>query len=63
MLGEEWDRGGSHYLPLKGVSKKKKKGFQGKKFVGCSCQTAGSHGRKSGSRWEFCGRLEGSEVA
>ena len=25
MLGEEWDRGGSHYLPLKGVSKKKKR--------------------------------------
>jgi len=34
---------------------RKKRGFR-KKNVGCSCQTAGSCGRKSGSRWEFRGK-------
>jgi len=36
---------------------RRKKRVSGEKFVGCSCQTAGSCRRKCGSRWEFRGRL------
>jgi len=48
------DRGGSRYLPLQGVSKKK----FGKFFLlGAVARLRGVAGGK-GSRWEFCGRPE-----
>ena len=61
-----WDKSGIGVVAatflLRGCERKKKEGCQ-KKIVGCSCQTAGSCGRKSGSHWEFRRRPEMPRVA